>query len=119
MRVALYDVDSKIPNLALMKLAAHHKSRGDTVEPYSPLEKHLYDKIYASKIFNFSDGSMLDPGMMDIACTGWDISKGVDARLHTLQLPAQHWFHHAGLSAALFFLCCTRKRGTAQDRINH
>tara|TARA_Y100000310_G_C20450816_1_gene700619 strand:+ start:711 stop:830 length:120 start_codon:yes stop_codon:yes gene_type:complete len=29
MRIALFDVDSKIPNLALMKLSRHHKERDD------------------------------------------------------------------------------------------
>ena len=28
MRIRLIDIDSKIPNLALMKLSAHHKAGG-------------------------------------------------------------------------------------------
>ena len=31
MRVLLVDVDSKIPNLALMKISKYHKDRGDIV----------------------------------------------------------------------------------------
>ena len=73
MKIALFDVDSKIPNLALMKLSQYHKSIGDTVSSYIPLEKELYDKIYASKIFNFSDGSMLDNNKMVIGGTGFDL----------------------------------------------
>lgn len=49
MRIGLIDIDSKIPNLALMKLSSYHKGMGDNVEFYSPLK--VYDKIYASKIF--------------------------------------------------------------------
>lgn len=75
MRVAIYDVDSKIPNLALMKISAWHKSQGDSVEIYSPLFQAEYDKIYASKIFNFSDGSMLNPEKMVIGGTGYDMKK--------------------------------------------
>lgn len=75
MRVAIYDVDSKIPNLALMKISAWHKSKGDSVEVYSPLFKNEYDKIYASRIFSFSDTSMLDPEKMEIGGTGWDMKK--------------------------------------------
>jgi len=75
MRVAIYDVDSKIPNLALMKISAWHKSQGDSVEMYSPLFQSEYDKIYASKIFNFSDGSMLNPEKMVIGGTGYDMKK--------------------------------------------
>jgi hypothetical protein len=84
MRVAIYDVDSKIPNLALMKLSRYHKLCGDTVEFYSPLFAKEYDKIYASKIFNFSDGSMLNPDKMDIGGTGWDLTKNLPSEIENL-----------------------------------
>jgi len=68
MRVLLIDADSKIPNIALMKLSTYHKSLGDTVDiykcdlPYYPQKKKQvhsfyflpgldYDKIYCSVIF--------------------------------------------------------------------
>lgn len=69
MKVGLYDVDSAIPNLALMKLSAFHKAQGDDVELYSPLMHGAYDKVYASKVFSFSDGSMLRPDM-EVGGTG-------------------------------------------------
>ena len=84
MRVAIYDVDSKIPNLALMKISAWHKAKGDSVEVYSPLFKNEYDKIYASKIFNFSDGSMLDPEKMEIGGTGYDMKKELPAEIEAM-----------------------------------
>lgn len=84
MRVAIFDVDSKIPNLALMKLSAHHKALGDSVGFYSPLFKHDYDKIYASKIFNFSDRSMLDESQMTIGGTGWDLKKNLPDEIESL-----------------------------------
>jgi hypothetical protein len=77
MRIGIYDVDSKIPNLALMKLAAHHKELGHTVEVYSPLFTDHYDHIYASRLFNFSDASLLDPERMEIGGTGWDMKKNL------------------------------------------
>ena len=50
MNVGLYDVDShNFPNLALMKISAWHKARGDNVEFVFPLK--YYDKIYVSKVF--------------------------------------------------------------------
>lgn len=72
MKVGLYDVDSKIPNLALMKIATYHA--GDDVEFYSPLFADQYDKIYASTIFEDSDHSYLDPDRMIIGGTGWDLT---------------------------------------------
>lgn len=48
-RILLIDVDSKIPNLALMKLSAHHKSIGDDV---SFNNTDSPDIVYASVIFS-------------------------------------------------------------------
>ena len=59
MKIGLIDVDGHhFPNLALMKLAAWHKRRGDTVEWYEPLIGGHYDKVYMSKVFTFTDDYM-------------------------------------------------------------
>lgn len=51
MRIGLIDVDShNYPNLALMKISAWHKARGDTVEWCIPLDH--YDIVYQSKVFD-------------------------------------------------------------------
>ena len=51
MYIGLIDVDShNFPNLALMKISAWHKKRGDTVEWAFPLVK--YDIVYQSKVFD-------------------------------------------------------------------
>ena len=47
--IGLVSVDSKIPNLALMKLSAWHKAQGDTVKAYEPLFDSP-DRIYASEV---------------------------------------------------------------------
>ena len=54
MKIGLIDVDSKIPNLALMKLSAFYKQKGYDVELFQPIFKFKYDYIFASKIFDFS-----------------------------------------------------------------
>ncbi len=52
--VCLIDVDSKIPNLALMRASTYHKQRGDDVKlGYDPLFDRP-DLCYASKIFDFT-----------------------------------------------------------------
>lgn len=83
--VALYDVDSKIPNLALMKLSAFHRARGDDVVLYDPLFRNTYDKIYASKIFKYSDGSQLDSERMEIGGTGWDLKTTLPPEIQAMQ----------------------------------
>jgi hypothetical protein len=57
MKIGLIDVDGhNFPNLPLMKLSAFHQARGDAVEFYEPLIgwRGGYDKVYASKVFDFT-----------------------------------------------------------------
>jgi hypothetical protein len=49
MRILLAQVDGKMPNLALMKIANHHQQRGDTVELNYAVEPNL---AYISCIFS-------------------------------------------------------------------
>lgn len=59
MRVLLFQLDGKIPNLALMRIAAHHRALGDDVElriagnvtAITPHENDAPDKVYASVLF--------------------------------------------------------------------
>lgn len=64
MKILLVDVDSKIPNIALMKISWYYKNKGDNVDlhackmPYYPNRKKNefiipkgYDKVYCSVIF--------------------------------------------------------------------
>ena len=41
MNIGILAVDSNFPNLALMKISAYHKARGDQVEWYNPLCKMI------------------------------------------------------------------------------
>lgn len=75
MKVRLVDVDSKTPNLALMKISAYHKANGDDVDFYNP----LFDKpdlIYASKVFDFTDDYLYYPADVELirGGTGYDIA---------------------------------------------
>lgn len=58
MIVRLTQLDGKLPNLALMRLAAWHRGRGDearfTRSPYLELDEPAYDRVYGSAIFAFS-----------------------------------------------------------------
>lgn len=57
MKVGLIQVDGKMPNLALMKLASWHRRKGDDVTVLD-ISAHHFDRIYASKIF--AGGSGID-----------------------------------------------------------
>lgn len=59
MKVAIHDAEmdhfrkaDKFPNYALMKISAYYKAQGDDVEWWNPMQ--TYDKVYSSKIFDFT-----------------------------------------------------------------
>lgn len=58
MNVRLTQLDGKLPNIALMRLAAWHRGRDDDVHftrsPYRQLGEPPYDRVYGSAIFAFS-----------------------------------------------------------------
>ena len=57
-RVRLTHIDGKLPNLALMKLAAYHRERGNEIVFSKRVQRDMlepeYDVIYGSAIFSFS-----------------------------------------------------------------
>lgn len=77
MRVLLIDVDSKIPNLALMKISTYHKKRGDEVG----FRVDDPDKVYISVIFTKNRNIVKDlirlypNSEIDIGGTGYDLRK--------------------------------------------
>ena len=64
MQIGLYNLDSKIPNYALMKISTWHKTQGDTVAWYSPVEHPCFDRVYASSIFTWTNKSYLRDGII-------------------------------------------------------
>ena len=74
MKIGLIAEDSKLPNYALMKIYAYHKSQGDEVDFALPFE--YYDIIYRSKIFNFSqpDNGVYFSQLTIKGGTGYDIA---------------------------------------------
>lgn len=86
MRVQLLQLDGKTPNIALMRLSAHHKALGDEVVfrwagSYASVHKREFldgDRIYASLIFLRSRclAEELLVGRPDaiVGGTGWDLS---------------------------------------------
>lgn len=76
--IGLIDVDSKIPNLALMKISSYYKSLGEDVEFIQSGKE--YEKIFASAIFtrSYNQCLMLKEFYGDkiqIGGTGWDLKK--------------------------------------------
>lgn len=83
MKIRLLANDSKIPNLAIMKISSYHKTLGDDVDWYDPIfDMYDTDMLYESKIFTFSTEYQYYPVNAQIIRGG----TGVDVRL---QLPSE------------------------------
>lgn len=71
MNIALHDAEKThfkhktFPNLALMKISAYHKAKGDSVEWWNPL--YHYNRVYSSKVFDFTP---VDPYLPEDAIRG-------------------------------------------------
>lgn len=95
MNIGLVDIDGHAkkkkwgatvyPNLALAKIARYHKQQGDHVEWAVPFIH--YDKVYMSKVFNFSldDRSCYDADEIIRGGTGYDINSQLPTEIDRLQ----------------------------------
>ena len=95
MLIGLIDVDNQgrkkkfgqtvYPNLALAKISAYHKAHGDTVEWATPFEH--YDRLYMSKIFNFSEDDLTIYQADEIikGGTGYDIKSKLPDEIDRMQ----------------------------------
>jgi hypothetical protein len=90
LKVLLFQLDGKMPNLALMRITAHHRERGDDVElrvagNFPAVERQLGescpDKVYASSIFSWTRdlAARLQetyPGAI-VGGSGWDTRENI------------------------------------------
>lgn len=85
MKVLLCQIDGSIPNLALMRVSAHHRAIGDEVEIRhgAAFRRNLWDakpdRVYASSIFLKSRDTvkllLAEYPEAIVGGTGWDIGK--------------------------------------------
>ncbi len=89
MKIGLHDAEKEylkaksFPNLALMKISAYHKAKGDQVYWWNPLYK--YDRVYSSKVFDFTPVDQYLPENTIRGGTGYrdipmnqELSPGID-----------------------------------------
>jgi len=87
MKVLLVDFDSKIPNLALMKLSAYHKQRGDEVG----FDIQDPDQVKVSVIFSKNKGqaaglkSMFPGAEVSFGGSGWDLHSVLPLKIEKMK----------------------------------
>lgn len=107
MKIGLHPVDSKIPNLALMKLSAWHKQQGDETELFSPLWS--YDKVYVSKIFSYTPSpEEIFPTDVEYGGSGYDFETVLPDHIEHL-MPDYDLYPNADYSMGFTTRGCLRK----------
>jgi len=122
-KIGIVQVDGKLPNLALMQITGYHESLGDTVEWYSGgLFNDQYDKVYASKIFSFSELPPL-PENVILGGTGIDFKNNLPIEIQN-QPPSYSLYpecnYHLGFSMKgcrfnCKFCCVPSKEGRPKN----
>jgi hypothetical protein len=108
MRIAIHDGDGGatcFPNLALMKIAAYHKSIGDGVDWFFALQN--YDKVYSSKLFTFSKHDGYLPHDAVVGGTGVDVASKLPTEMECSQ-PDYSIYPGCDFSIQLFSRGCIR-----------
>lgn len=103
-KIGILAVDSKYPNLALMKISSYHKKIGDEVSWYTPFSH--YDIVYMSKIFTFTEDYQYSITNADVVCkggTGYDIKKTLPYYIDRMQ-PDYSLYPDIGENLAYGFL---------------
>ena len=81
--IGLHDADkTNFPNLALMKLSAYHKAKGDTVDWWTPMLE--YDKVYSSKVFTFTPENPYLPQNTIKGGTGYRLYNDLPAEIDAM-----------------------------------
>jgi len=85
MKIRLAAIDSKMVNVAILKIAQYHINSGDNVKWYQPLFDQNIDKLYISKIFTFSkDLAYLPQCEIIKGGTGYDITSKLPSEIESI-----------------------------------
>lgn len=124
-RISLIDADShNFPNLAVMKLSAYYKARGDMVEWWDGWTH--YDRLHISKVFDteYTPNVMIPCNADEIICggTGFDLTTNLPDEIEH-QYPdyglygitdTAYGFFPVGVHGPVHFVSYPKKRGGNQ-----
>lgn len=120
MRVLVVDVDSMIPNLALHKIVAYHKSRGDKIWQMKdkktsmpmPLFIRDFGKIYISCVFSWNKERCKKwEGIADIGGSGYSLDTELPPEIEVMKPKINLGFVTRGCIRKCFFCVVPRKEG--------
>ena len=83
-KIGLIDIDSKLPNLALMKLSAYYKKKGCMTELTYPLFSQNYDRVFASQIYTWTESPSFF-GEVELGGSGVSLEKELPIKIEQMR----------------------------------
>jgi hypothetical protein len=113
-KVLLINIDSKIPNFALEKIAIYHKAKGDNIIWNMPLMANSSDKIYVSCVFKENKHLAKQYEMYPhaiIGGSGYDLKKRLPGKIEKIKPRINLGFTSRGCTRNCKFCIVPQKEG--------
>jgi hypothetical protein len=114
-KVVLYDIDSKIPNLALMKVSRYYKQLGYHVTLSKEIKYIRADKYFASSVFHNEKSMKCTQRLIDIygididiGGSGYDLKKKLSAEIDGC-FPDYDLYNHRKFALGFLTRGCNKK----------
>ncbi len=112
--IALWNLEPKCTNIALEKIRIYYQSINECVVDYLSLEHHLYDKIYCSSLFDFTDKSQI-PDNVICGGTGFDLTTVLPDEIEMMKPKLNMGFTTRGCIRKCKFCVVSEKEGWIRE----
>lgn len=112
--IALWNLEPKYTNIALEKIRMYYELRHEHIVDYLPLEHHLYEWIYCSSLFQFTDKSQIPD---DVTCggTGFDLTTKLPPEIDAMKPKLNMGFTTRGCIRKCPFCVVSEKEGWIRE----
>ncbi len=111
--IGIYNLEPKYTNIALEKIKLFYSTHNEKVRDYNPLEHLLFDKIYCSSIFTFTDKSYVTDDMI-CGGSGFDLTTTLRPEIEAMKPKINIGFTTRGCIRNCPFCIVPEKEGNIQ-----
>jgi hypothetical protein len=109
LKVRLVDVDSKMANMALMKISSYYKQKGRDVGWHNPIIDGKVDILYIAKVFDFTDDYLYSFADKIVkGGTGYDITSRLPGEIDNVKALDYSIYSDCDYSIQFFSRGCIR-----------
>ena len=112
--IALWNLEPKCTNIALEKIRMYYQQRNESIVDYLPLEHHLYDKIYCSSLFDYTDKRQI-PNNVICGGTGFDLTTKLTPEIDAMKPKLNMGFTSRGCIRKCKFCVVPEKEGWIRE----